>query len=568
MDSSRNRQNRARQRHEERTRRREMVSVPERPAAPRQRPQVPYRQFVVQARDFLWYLRHHTPAFKIAGGLVAVIFALFVLGTIFSPQVGYNVWALGVPLSGLSLDDAQAALRKAWDEQIRIDVVLEGQTLKQVSPAEMGLRLDAGTMAQNAMDVRWQGFPMGYEIPAIIETDYSTAQNLLLSLVDTVYIPPYDAGFEWKDNQVVAVPGRASRELEVMLVLENILQSAETIVRTRRLNLITSTTAPASMDSTALLGPAADFINGNFRIVGYDPFTDQSVPWTSTREEIARWIAAGANGLTVRESAFKQFLEAINSGLRAEEKPRYLDIQEAIAQLRSALAQQHDTAYLRIRYAPRTLTLQAGDWGQRIARRMGMPFNLIEGVNPSVNWNQVYVGDVINLPSPDPLLPKEPVPNKRIIVDLDRRYLVAYENGEVIMSWRVSIGQDAAPTIPGVFQVLSHAEKAYGSGFSLCGDAGCAQWEMDWFMGIYEVTPGLMNGFHGAVLLPNGAYLDGGALGNKSTFGCVMANNEEAKRLYEWAEVGTIVEIISSDYPPQSRLGQQAMEYISQTYGV
>ena len=85
---------------------------------------------------------------------------------------------------------------------------------------------------------------------------------------------------------------------------------------------------------------------------------------------------------------------------------------------------------------------------------------------------------------------------------------------------------------------MNHEEKAYGGSYALCDDLGCGQWEMSWFMGIYEVTPGLVNGFHGAVLLPNGTYLNGGSVGFPSTFGCVMSPDDAARELYEWAEVG------------------------------
>lgn len=74
---------------------------------------------------------------------------------------------------------------------------------------------------------------------------------------------------------------------------------------------------------------------------------------------------------------------------------------------------------------------------------------------------------------------------------------------------------------------------------------------------------GLVNGFHGAVLLPNGAYLGGGNVGTPYTLGCVMSDNDNARRLYEWADEGTIVEIISSEFQPQSDLGRTMM---SQTF--
>ena len=82
-------------------------------------------------------------------------------------------------------------------------------------------------------------------------------------------------------------------------------------------------------------------------------------------------------------------------------------------------------------------------------------------------------------------------------------------------------------------------------------------------MGIYEVVPGLMNGFHGAVQLPNGNYLGGGGVYEPTTFGCIMSLDDNAEQLYAWAESGTIVEILSDDFQPESRLGEFALNYIS-----
>ena len=86
---------------------------------------------------------------------------------------------------------------------------------------------------------------------------------------------------------------------------------------------------------------------------------------------------------------------------------------------------------------------------------------------------------------------------------------------------------------------------------------------MAWFMGVYEVVPGLMNGFHGAVLLPNGGYLGGGGVYEPTTFGCIMSVDKWARQLYEWAEIGTMVEIISEEFAPESELAKYAKEYIA-----
>ena len=179
-------------------------------------------------------------------------------------------------------------------------------------------------------------------------------------------------------------------------------------------------------------------------------------------------------------------------------------------------------------------------------------------MNRDRDLNELYPGDVLKMPSRDVAVPLDPVVNKRIIVDLTYQRLTAYENGRPVFNWSIATGLKDNPTSPGIYQILTHDEIAHGSSFNLCGAQGCGQWKMNWFMGVYEVRPGLMNGFHGAVELPNGTYLNNGLVGVPATFGCVMSVDDNARSLYDWAEVGTLVEIISPEYEPKSELALQA----------
>jgi hypothetical protein len=54
--------------------------------------------------------------------------------------------------------------------------------------------------------------------------------------------------------------------------------------------------------------------------------------------------------------------------------------------------------------------------------------------------------------------------------------------------------------------------------------------------------------------------MGGGNVGQPFTYGCVMSQNDNAEQLYRWADEGTLVEILSSEYAPQSELGRQALE--------
>lgn len=515
--------------------------------------------------DAFWYLIYRTPLVRIGLAIMGLTLLLTIAGFLISDKIAPNIWALDTSLSGLTIEQAQAALLAAWREEIRVAVTLEDKTLAQVPPEELGLLLDAKQMAEIAYHARLSGIPFGVNIAPIITFDAGEAQRYLLDLAEQVYIPPYEAGYKWEGETLVGVMGRASRELDISLTLERITQNPDSIIENRRLTLLTMSTPPNVLDPMPYLTDAQTFVTSDFQLIGYDPFVNETIPWATTREEMTRWLAAGANGIIVRPNSIEPFTDAINERLTQEGKPRYLDPREVANAINEAIVTHSNRALLRIRYLPGQYEIAAGDIGYEIGRKTGLPFNLIEAANPGLNWNQLSVGQRINLPSRDALLPETPVSHKRIIVDLDRLWLVAYENEQMVFDYPISSGRGEAPTFPGIFQILSHNDVAYGSSFTLCDDSGlnCGQWEMQWFMGIYEVVPGLMNGFHGDVLLPNGALLGGGGgAQSRSTFGCVMADNINAKALYDWAELGTVVEIISSQFPPQSALGQQAYNYI------
>jgi len=527
--------------------------------------QIRESQIGSQLRDVIWYLLNRTPVLRIVMGGALILFIGLLISTVFSNQIGPNIWTMGQSLSGLTVEEARSELVALWQDEILIDLTVGGEIIASISPNIIGLNLDARTMAEDAKALGLTGFPMGASIDPVLQIDYGIAQNYLLTLTDTIYIPPYDAGYQWQDGRLIGVQGTSSRELDIALSLEQLTQNSTAIVTTQRFDLLTNSMPPNIVDPSPYLDEAYAFVNNDFTLMGYDPYTNEYIPWTASEEERTQWIAAGTNGIVLRESAFDAYYNALNEWLFQGEYPRYLQKQEIVDSINVAMQTGMSEALLRIRYLPTEYVVESQDNGFRIGRKTGLPFGLIDEANPGLDWNTLSIGQTINLPSRDTLLQTEVVSNKRIVVDLDRLWMVAYENGQVIFSWPISSGRDTAPTYPGIFQILQKDEIAYGSSYSLCseGSNDCDQWEMYWFMGIYEVFPGLMNGFHGAVLLPNGAFLGGGGVRGRTTFGCVMSENSEAEQLFAWADVGTIVEIVSSEFQPESNIGLQAMDYIT-----
>jgi LysM repeat protein len=507
-------------------------------------------------RMIVVWLKRSFSRFGAVTALSLMVLLIVLLGLqLLSGRIFPNVWSLGVSLGNMSLEDASTRLLEAWHGEFQIEVT-DGERAWLVAPSQVGLRLDARRTAEAARVAGLAGIPFGYSVEPVVNLDSEIAQAYFESLTDEVNIPPYNAGFAWQGEQFVGVPGREGRILNISDTLSNLLEGPGSVVSRRRLELIFNPLLPEVVDPAPYLEEAHLLAEQPFTITAYDPFTNEMQNWSVHREGFTSWLEATPNGLGIREDDFSSFLETQSAALNLDDTSRYFDSEESLGRITAAVRSAQPSVSLRIRYYPTMYTVVSGDTGYRIARKTGIPFYLIEQANPQVDLSVLSPGDELNLPSWDIVLPLEPISSKRIIINLDTQWLVAYENGQEVLSWAISSGIERAPTSPGVFQVLSHERNAYGSSYLLCDDSGCGQWEMEWFMGLYEVVPGLMNGFHGAVLLPDNTYLGGGNVGTPYTLGCVMSRSEDAQRLYEWAEDGTIVEIISSEFAPLSDLGR------------
>ena len=516
-------------------------------------------QASIVARDLLWHVRNDIRILFGIAGTIFLAFIIFVLAHVTQNRIFPNVWSLGIALGGQSVEEAAAALQQVWDNEMRIQLV-DGERQWEITPAELGMRLDARATAESARSVGMSGLPFGYSVMPTVELDVLQAQNTLLDYTEITKIVPYNAGYRWEGDQIVGVEGSDGRFLDVAVTMENLQENLTEIADQRRLELVMTPMQPDILDPTPYLDEARMLASQTFLLRAYDPFTNQTLAWTPDRNTFTSWLEAGSDGLSLREQVFAEYVASQTETLSQQNPLLYIEPSDAIAKVRQAINELRSQVTLRIRYRTATYTVQPGDNGYRIARRNGVPFSLIQQANPNRDWDELLsVGEVINLPSRDEVVPLDPVPNKRIIVNLDTQTLYAYENGQLVFNWQISSGMDRAPTSPGIYQILSHEEVATGSSVELCGDNSCGSWTMYWFMGIYEVVPGLVNGFHGAVLLPNGAYLGGQNVGTPYTYGCIMSRNEQGEQLFHWADEGTIVEIVSSEYPPQSDLGRLAI---------
>lgn len=514
-------------------------------------------------RSLAWLFSSRSPVAKLTTVVTVSILIFFIGSFVLSERIFPNIYAMGLSVGELTPAEAEAVILDHWNGELSIDIRVDGEHVDLVSPEELGLSVDTAVMAADAKAVGLAGIPFGYNIEASVNVSHTRAQTLLLDLTESIYVQQYEAGYKWSGGRLITVPGRRGRHLDITASLAWLKLNAATVVAEGRFDLQTIPLNPTVADSAPFLDEALIFLKDGIQLRAYDPFKNEKITYSVGQQLAADWLIAGSNGLAVRAETFGEFIADENEKLIRG--GRYIDRLLASEQLQDALIRGESDVTLRLNYLPEEYEIVRKDTGYRVGRKRGIPYELIRDANPTVNWNSLVVGQTVQIPSRDVMIPEDPVPHKRIIVDLDAQWLVGFENGELLFDWGISSGRDEAPTYPGIFQVLTHNEKAFGGSFALCNEAGtnCNQWQMAWFMGIYEVVPGLMNGFHGAVLLPNGNYLGGGGVYEPTTFGCIMSVDKRARELYQWAEQGTMVEIISEEFAPESDLAQYAKEYIS-----
>ena len=122
--------------------------------------------------------------------------------------------------------------------------------------------------------------------------------------------------------------------------------------------------------------------------------------------------------------------------------------------------------------------------------------------------------------------------SKYILVDISEQHMYVYENDQLLYSFVASTGINNG-TRTGLFHVQSKIPNAYGATWNI--------WMPNW-LGIYW-SGSLENGIHALPILSNGAELWAGYLGHPISYGCVVLGSYEASLLYNWAEIGTPVEI-------------------------
>jgi len=183
-------------------------------------------------------------------------------------------------------------------------------------------------------------------------------------------------------------------------------------------------------------------------------------------------------------------------------------------------------------------TVRRGDTLASIAYRYGTTVSAIVQANALTNPSLIYAGQRLRISggsgSVAPAAPAAPGGAKRIVVDLSAQRMYVYQNGQILWNWVVSTGLPGRDTAVGSYKVLNKIPNAYASTWNL---------QMPYWLGIYWAGS-LQNGIHALPIQSNGQRLWEGYLGQRVSYGCVILSTQNAATLYNWASVGTPVDIV------------------------
>ncbi|MCE1251915.1 MAG: L,D-transpeptidase family protein [Anaerolineae bacterium] len=178
--------------------------------------------------------------------------------------------------------------------------------------------------------------------------------------------------------------------------------------------------------------------------------------------------------------------------------------------------------------------VQAGDTLLSIASALKVNPADILIRNDLRDQSQIFAGQELVIPDVSSFMPLDSplAGEKRIVVDISDQLLYAYQGNAEVFHFVTSTGSNNNTPL-GSFTILDKNENAYSD-----------MWDfwMPYWMG-FVWFDGLEDGIHALPLSNKGEELWGDGLGKAISHGCIVLSPDDARVLYQWAEVGTAIEI-------------------------
>lgn len=467
----------------------------------------------------------------------------------YATRIYPGVTLADIDVGGMTRAEAEAHLRQQLpDPQEETIVLCAGEQQLRFSWAVLGKGFDLALTVDAAyaqgregsdltrwlrpLDVRFAGREIA---PVTAPADPARVRAAVERLAAQVDVAAADAQLEITPAGARSVPGKAGRRLEVEAGIDAAL--AALAAGEPSVDLPVIELPPSLAQPEPALSQARALLAQPFVVRAADPLTEYTATFSAPPEIVATWLDARPAHPARMILDFDQgeIRRWLTGGVAPQlGDARLLDVGETLAQILLALNRQHSTADARIRHPEKRYVVQPGDVLYDIAYNHGFPQWRLEEANPEIEPGNLLIGQELVIPSIDVLIPEPIVPDKRIEISLPEQTLHAYEHDELRFEFRASSGMSTTPTIAGQFQVLMKEPAAYARRWDL---------EMPYFIGVYKEGPNFYNGIHELPILASGRRLSVGVLGWPASYGCIILDEGDAKALFDWAPIGTLVRI-------------------------
>jgi vancomycin resistance protein YoaR len=280
------------------------------------------------------------PLLFVSGGVLLVL----VLGVFlvafelrYSEKIVPGVSALGIDLSGMTQDEALAALESRFNyDQEAVFTFRDADRFWQMTATELGVSFDleatvteafaAGHSGDIFADLTnqaraWLG---GRSVSPVVTYDQNEAVGQLLSIAETIDIAPVNASLQVEGSVVTSTPGQVGRSLDLNATLDQLNDTIISLTTGAELSLIINETPPVVWNADAAASQTRAALSGPVTLVANDEQGTPLGPWVASVEQIAPLlnIALIDNGdgtqryeIGVDVEAFRTFLDELAPGL-------------------------------------------------------------------------------------------------------------------------------------------------------------------------------------------------------------------------------------------------------------
>ena len=230
--------------------------------------------------------------------------AAFVIGFqfVYSGRIFPGITVAGVNVGGLTQSDAAVKILQQITYPQSGKILLQEKDTTLVTPAQMGLFLDADTSAHaayqvgrrggpgNALSEQFEAWYSGYDIPPALIFDQRMAFAYLTDLAKQIDKPTTEASIALKGTDVVVQPGVTGRTVDITGTL-TLLSIQIQSLRDGVVPVVVRESAPVIVDVSKQAALARGILSTSFKLTLPSGQPDQAGPWTFDPPTLAAMLA-------------------------------------------------------------------------------------------------------------------------------------------------------------------------------------------------------------------------------------------------------------------------------------